>query len=95
MLQGLFSSPGWESSQDYYDKAKDEMQTWKDVLFPFHKSRRQDAKHWNKLPKATREDTRAETKSSEAQTHFTVIQELWFQFLCINPSSEWHDSSST
>lgn len=69
MLQGLLFSTGWESSQDYYDKAKDEMQTWKDVLFPFDKSRRQDAKHWNKLPKATHEDTSAETKSSEAQTY--------------------------
>lgn len=68
MLQGLFLSTGWESPQDYYDKAKDEMQTWKDVLFPFDKSRRQYAKHWNNLPKAAREDPRAETKSSEGQT---------------------------
>lgn len=37
--------------------------------FHLKKSGRQDAEHWNKLPKATREDTRAETKSSEAQTY--------------------------
>lgn len=45
------------------------MQTWKDVLFPFDKIGRQDVEHWNKLPKATHEDIRAETKSSEAQTY--------------------------
>lgn len=45
------------------------MQTWKDALFPFDKSGRQEAEHWNKLPKATHEDTYAETKSSEAQTY--------------------------
>lgn len=62
-------------SLTYYEKVpktivtKDETQTWKDMLFPFDRSGRWDAKHWNKLPKATYEDTRAETKSSEAQTY--------------------------
>lgn len=91
MLQGLFFSTGWESPQDYYDKAKDEMQTWKDVLFPFDTSKRQDAKHWNKLPKAAREDTRAGTKSSEAQSYiWRSFKSSGFSFCALI-----HHSSST
>lgn len=62
-------------SLTYYEKVpktivtKQRMRRKHDVLFPFDRSGRGDAKHWNKLPKAAYEDTRAETKSSEAQTY--------------------------